>query len=117
MSSKRPGEIGYFDSVAAAVKVRANQAHERAVKRGDLPRPSRCAKCDSTTGRIIAHHEDYSRPLDVVHLCQQCHRKAHMENGQFVSRKEAKRLGVPFMHDGAFICRPRKRIEKIIGGK
>lgn len=28
-------------------------------------------------GRPVAHHPDYSRPLDVVWLCQSHHKKAH----------------------------------------
>jgi len=46
-----------------------------AVMRGDLIRPQEC-KCGSTD-RIEAHHEDYSKPLDVIWLCKRCHLAVH----------------------------------------
>jgi hypothetical protein len=27
----------------------------------------------------LAHHEDYDRPLDVMWLCQPCHKQRHKE--------------------------------------
>jgi hypothetical protein len=32
----------------------------------------------------LAHHEDYDKPLEVVWLCQPCHKQRHKEilNGQ-----------------------------------
>ena len=41
-----------------------------------MDRPSKCSCCDSTEN-IEAHHEDYSKPLDVVWLSRKCHRKIH----------------------------------------
>lgn len=51
---------------------RAHQAVKRAVARGDLTRPDRCEACDA---RCVAqaHHDDYTKPLDVDWLCPPCH--------------------------------------------
>lgn len=37
-----------------------------------------CQNCKSTKN-IHAHHPDYSKPLDVVWLCAQCHKLEHMK--------------------------------------
>lgn len=47
-----------------------------AFKTGQLVRPERCAWCGDYDS-IYAHHEDYSRPLDVVWLCGSCHQRRH----------------------------------------
>lgn len=47
----------------------------RAVRLGRIIRGA-CAKC-GWIGKTQAHHEDYSKPLDVVWLCPPCHRKHH----------------------------------------
>ena len=36
-----------------------------------------CARCGEL--RVEAHHEDYSRPLDVTWLCKPCHMMRHRE--------------------------------------
>jgi hypothetical protein len=60
-----------------------NRAHvklHRAIRLGRLIRPSNCEECGQDPGKckngaskIQAHHEDYSRPLDVQWLCPKCH--------------------------------------------
>lgn len=60
---------------AAPEKQRVHQVVARAIKRGELVRPAQCAEC-GREGRIEAHHEDYSRPLDVVWCCPRCHARA-----------------------------------------
>jgi hypothetical protein len=51
-----------------------------AVRLGDLIRPDHCERCASQTKRALdGHHEDYSRPLDVVWLCRACHKARHRE--------------------------------------
>jgi len=47
-------------------------------KKQGLLIPQPCQKCGSTK-HIHAHHEDYSKPLDVVWLCSRCHRLRHCE--------------------------------------
>jgi len=46
-----------------------------AVRDGRILRPTSCT-CGAT-GRIEAHHEDYSKPLEVSWLCVACHKQAH----------------------------------------
>jgi hypothetical protein len=45
-----------------------------AVRDGRLDRPNRCSRCNEK-GRIEGHHEDYSKPLEVIWLCTLCHRR------------------------------------------
>ena len=47
------------------------------LKRGLLTRSS-CVACGSSSSQM--HHEDYSRPLDVMWLCRECHLKRHDES-------------------------------------
>ena len=55
-------------------KRRAHTAVHNALRDGKLKRQP-CSKCGARTAQ--AHHEDYSRPLDVTWLCFECHRKEH----------------------------------------
>lgn len=48
----------------------------RALQSGVLVRPSTCSKC-GVCCKPQAHHNDYSKPLDVVWLCGDCHAKEH----------------------------------------
>lgn len=54
----------------------AHDAVTRAVKSGLLVRQP-CARCGSA--KSLAHHEDYDKKLDVVWLCQPCHKQRHKE--------------------------------------
>jgi len=36
-----------------------------------------CEKCGEI--KSLAHHEDYDKPLDVMWLCQPCHKQRHKE--------------------------------------
>lgn len=45
-----------------------------AVRSGKLRRQP-CAACNAINTQ--AHHEDYSRPLDVIWLCAECHMRRH----------------------------------------
>jgi len=57
-----------------------NRAHRRvqiALKDGRLVRPSRCEAC-SKRCTPEAHHDDYSKALDVRWLCKGCHERYHL---------------------------------------
>lgn len=49
-----------------------------AIRAGILIRPDNCERCIQVI-HTDAHHEDYSKPLDVVWLCEPCHGARHRE--------------------------------------
>ena len=59
-------------------RARARGAVRRALDRGDLQRPECCEECGGDSTRIEAHHDDYSKPLEVRWLCVYCHRIEHL---------------------------------------
>ena len=54
----------------------AHSAVARALKSGALV-PQPCERCASE--KVVAHHEDYDKPLEVMWLCQACHKQRHIE--------------------------------------
>ena len=57
----------------------AKQAHnivQKAIYSGELIKPLICNDCKEER-RLHAHHEDYSKPLEVKWLCASCHHKEH----------------------------------------
>jgi hypothetical protein len=50
----------------------------RAIQNGELTQGKTCQACGSTEN-IIAHHHDYSKPLEVIWLCRSCHAKNHID--------------------------------------
>jgi len=58
---------------------RRQKAHSqvaKAIRNGVLVRQS-CVRCGEKNS--LAHHEDYDHPLDVMWLCQPCHKQRHKE--------------------------------------
>jgi ribosomal protein S27AE len=57
-------------------KANARSLVFQAVRDGTLIKPDVCQEC----GRQVllnGHHEDYSKPRDVVWLCVRCHHRLH----------------------------------------
>ncbi|UNY40552.1 putative HNH endonuclease [Pararheinheimera phage vB_PsoM_KLER1-1] len=50
-----------------------------AIRDGRLIRPEQCECCTSTI-KIEAHHDDYTKPLDVRWICEACHKEWHRNN-------------------------------------
>lgn len=61
------------------IKQRARLAVTAAIQQGKLIRPTECPNCGSQI-RIQAHHSDYSKPLEIEWLCEQCHQNLHYPN-------------------------------------
>lgn len=58
------------------IKTNAHTKLRRAILRGDIIKPKTCAICGSDT-ILQAHHYDYNKPLDVIFLCDKCHKNEH----------------------------------------
>ena len=70
----------YRTNPANKIKVRARDAVKYAVRVGKMERPTECSQADDTcAGRVEYHHEDYSKPLEVVALCTSHHKRRHIE--------------------------------------
>lgn len=73
-------------------KVRAHSAVARALKKGTLVKPLDCEGCGPAySGKLEAHHDDYSKPLEVKWLCDCCHKQRHIELRLEVRPMQAKR--------------------------
>lgn len=55
-------------------KRKAQQMVGNAVRDGKIKKLKSCQECGRTSG-IEAHHPNYSKPLEVVWLCTECHGK------------------------------------------
>lgn len=57
-------------------RVLAHTSVARAIRNGSLVRQP-CVRCGEI--KSLAHHEDYDKPLEVMWLCQACHKQRHKE--------------------------------------
>ena len=84
-SNLRFGEENHFHRGTKASD-KAQNLLESAIKKGVVVRKTHCEECGETgvfkDGRtkVQAHHPDYSKPLDVMWLCQVCHHQWHKKN-------------------------------------
>lgn len=58
------------------LKARAQQQIKDRIRRGSVMRPSKCEECLKEC-KPDAHHNDYSKPLEVQWLCRVCHNHKH----------------------------------------
>lgn len=86
----------------------ANMAVDYALKLGYIEKPDHCLGCGrkSDEARITAHHNDYSKPLEVVWVCPRCHR--HLDANRRVAEGKSpygRARGVTMLVDGKPACR------------
>ena len=72
-------------SKTPASVVRAHKQVEVAIANGSLVRMP-CEKCGST--KVDAHHDDYSKPLDVRWLCRAHHLEHHRAGDNWLLRAQ-----------------------------
>lgn len=60
-------------------KRKAHNAVNNAVRDGRLEKPDACSSCGRVV-RLEGHHDDYTKPLDVIWFCCRCHRRYHAAN-------------------------------------
>jgi len=73
---KAASEISSAWRKADKRRTKCHNAVTRAIQSGKLIRQP-CIKCGNE--KSLAHHEDYDKPLEVMWLCQPCHKQRHKE--------------------------------------
>lgn len=68
-------------------KVNAEQRLRDAVRYGKIIKPTKCTVCGKES-RIVGHHYDYTKPLDVIWLCLKCHNHLHAKDTSRQKREE-----------------------------
>ncbi len=54
-------------------------AVRNAIRRSELIKPKRCTQCNRKI-RMLGHHPNYTKPLDVLWVCHDCHMAFHHLN-------------------------------------
>lgn len=62
-----------------SIEAIASEKVRRAVRDGRLVKPDACENCGATGTLLHGHHDDYSKPLDVIWLCPTCHADRHAD--------------------------------------
>lgn len=60
------------------LKNAARQILNFSIHKGLVVRPKNCSKCLKKLCVIEAHHEDYTKPLEILWLCIPCHLDVHL---------------------------------------
>lgn len=58
--------------------LKAHYIVQKAIKETTMIRPVHCTEC-KLNKRVSAHHDDYSKPLEVIWLCSSCHKLRHLQ--------------------------------------
>jgi len=59
-------------------KYAAHTIINNAIKTGNIKKPDCCSVCSKETV-VEGHHHDYSKPLEVIWVCSQCHKDIHKQ--------------------------------------
>ena len=70
--TRKQRDARYYENNFGKIKCRRTFQNE--VRRGRIRRQP-CVQCG--TPNAHAHHEDYSKPLEVIWLCRKCHNLVH----------------------------------------
>lgn len=87
---------------------KARSVASKAELSGSLIRPKKCEKCKQES-KLVAHHDDYSRPLFVRWLCRECHSHWHAQNGKGANSGKEKdnwkvSLALAYRDKVAYLC-------------
>lgn len=71
--------FGVCDACWAAHRRWAWNIYNRALRSGSLVKPEQCSECERSAPeyKIVGHHTDYTKPLEVEWVCERCHARAH----------------------------------------
>ncbi len=76
-----------------------------------LDRPDICSDCGAVDVVIHGHHEDYSKPLEVIWLCVSCHMKLHERKRNAITKEERRKLRREKLEAAGFILVDTDKIE------
>lgn len=68
----------YKEKISLQKKM-AHRAINLEIRKGNIVRPKECSICKSDKYKIEGHHEDYSKPLEIIWVCTYCHKAIHKE--------------------------------------
>lgn len=74
-NAERHAELARAYRARNREKTKAQNSLNYAIRKGDIVRGN-CEEC-GTSEKVHAHHDDYSKPLQVKWLCFMCHKLAH----------------------------------------
>jgi hypothetical protein len=60
-------------------KYKARYVVSNSLKRGIITKKDKCEICNSKQ-KLQAHHRDYTKPLEVLWVCRNCHAKIHIRD-------------------------------------
>jgi len=89
-------QLSLYNKSERNKRLKANHLVSCARKKGILTKPDSCEQCGQTKG-LVAHHHDYSKPLDVIWLCHSCHMSQNVPNHKIRNRfcrLPAERIGL-----------------------
>lgn len=59
------------------IKLLAQYRLRYAVRHNKISKPKFCQLCRLNNSKILGHHFDYTRPLDIIWVCHPCHSLVH----------------------------------------
>ena len=76
--------VNFFGDIPLKVKTKARQTVNIETRARRLKR-EKCNNCDIT--KTQAHHEDYTKPLEVLWLCAKHHKELHSKLNHYITKK------------------------------
>lgn len=78
--AEKPEKVNEQHKLRDPNKIMARRRLNDAIRKGRIKKPICCEHC-GLMEKLHGHHEDYSKPLEVIWLCPTCHSKLHFERG------------------------------------
>lgn len=69
-------EYYHSNKIRFDIKIKARNKLRYAVRTGKIMKPKICEKCFDKA-KLHGHHSDYNKPLEVLWVCNYCHKKIH----------------------------------------
>ena len=86
LAKKKASYKKYYNNPLNQIKNKARMIVTHAKRNGTLVSPTHCESCGEEKF-TEAHHEDYTKPLELIWLCKQCHENIHHLNEREESKK------------------------------